>query len=309
MEERVMDKTWRTEGTEVYILRTECMLGISALRMACCGPADTVMSASSTSNFPTGDWNSSQIRSPDRSELFLRLCISVMFFSSRSLSSLQQDSTSQWAAPSYLGKPVKTSHMWPPQAGEGRFYLQYPENFLVEAQSAFVKGNNNNGCPVELIAFRVPTPDALPFEYLDDVRLIKKNIRTQEKKTGNTHHTWYKVGLMYGSSPVTKFVIKVKNRMGFWSGTGHCIHAQAGTESPRKEDVELGVYHHMKFSHMDDGHHIPVSTAISGSIIDWDLSILHKEENGNMWTQAVVEGGSQCPVSDHRSSGIPREEL
>lgn len=26
------------------------------------------------------------------------------------------------------------------------------------------------GCPVELIAFRVPRPDALPFEYLDDVR-------------------------------------------------------------------------------------------------------------------------------------------
>ena len=30
------------------------------------------------------------------------------------------------------------------------------------------------------------------------------------------------------------------SQMGLWSGTGHCIHAQAGTESPRKEDVELG---------------------------------------------------------------------
>ena len=47
-------------------------------------------------------------------------------------------------------------------------------------------------------------------------RLIKKNTWTQEKKTRNTHHTWYKVGLMYGSNAVTKFVIKVKNRVSMY---------------------------------------------------------------------------------------------
>ena len=33
--------------------------------------------------------------------------------------------------------------------------------------------------------------------------------------------------------------VNFASKMGFWRETGHCIHAQAGTESPRKEDVEF----------------------------------------------------------------------
>ena len=42
------------------------------------------------------------------------------------------------------------------------------------------------------------------------------------------------------SYPLASQFVNFASQMGFGSRTGHCIHAQAGTESPRKEDVEFG---------------------------------------------------------------------